>query len=296
MVKQLSASRFCYATNMRNLIGTTADAGERQAAIGHRLTHSPHFMIRDRPNLLMLVPIMKKTPVPTATTVAAPNLSIRINLGKNVRIGPGKVALLEEIEKKGSISGGGRALKMSYRRAWELIEEMNQTLGIAVVETATGGAGGGGTRLTDADERSSTSTGSLRRTRQRSHVGTFPASWRSVNRHKAALSAELSSQENGASARWVVRMVQRCDRSSANARDEASAIFDPTCGDGQSSWIQGHPIELTWIVSYQQTEFSDCRLSSECDRKQPCLLSALIFARINAVLSLGRRNGHFSRI
>lgn len=93
---------------------------------------------------------MKKSPAPATPTVAVPTLSIRINLGKNARIGPGKIALLEEVEKKGSISGGGRALKMSYRRAWELIEEMNQTLGIAVVETATGGAGGGGAMLTDA--------------------------------------------------------------------------------------------------------------------------------------------------
>ncbi len=82
--------------------------------------------------------------------MAVPNLSIRINLGKNAKIGPGKIALLEEVEKNGSISAGGRALKMSYRKAWELIEDMNQTLGIAVVETVTGGAGGGGTRLTDA--------------------------------------------------------------------------------------------------------------------------------------------------
>jgi molybdate transport system regulatory protein len=107
-------------------------------------------MIWDRPDLLTLVSIMKKPPAPAALTVAVPNLSIRINLGKNARIGPGKIALLEEVEKKGSISGGGRALNMSYRRAWGLIEEMNQTLGIAVVETDTGGAGGGGARLTDA--------------------------------------------------------------------------------------------------------------------------------------------------
>jgi molybdate transport system regulatory protein len=107
-------------------------------------------MIRDRLDFLTLVLIMRKPPAPPAPTVTVPNLSIRINLGKNARIGPGKIALLEEVEKNGSISGGGRALKMSYRRAWELIEEMNQTLGIAVVETVTGGAGGGGARLTDA--------------------------------------------------------------------------------------------------------------------------------------------------
>ena len=42
------------------------------------------------------------------------------------RIGPGKVALLEEIARSGSISAAGRALKMSYRRAWELVEDLNR--------------------------------------------------------------------------------------------------------------------------------------------------------------------------
>ena len=77
-------------------------------------------------------------------------LSIRIDLAGGARIGPGKIALLEAIERTGSISAAGRAMKMSYRRAWELVEELNRSLGEPVVETAAGGAGGGGTRLTDA--------------------------------------------------------------------------------------------------------------------------------------------------
>ena len=71
-------------------------------------------------------------------------LSIRIDLASGARIGPGKVALLEEIGRCGSISGAGRALKMSYRRAWDLVEELNRQLGASVVSTAAGGAGGGG--------------------------------------------------------------------------------------------------------------------------------------------------------
>ena len=77
-------------------------------------------------------------------------LSIRIDLASGARIGPGKVALLEEIGRSGSISGAGRALKMSYRRAWDLVEELNRQLGASVVSTAAGGAGGGGARLTEA--------------------------------------------------------------------------------------------------------------------------------------------------
>ncbi len=77
-------------------------------------------------------------------------LSIRVDLASGARIGPGKVALLEAIARDGSISAGGRALRMSYRRAWELVEELNRSLGVAVVATAAGGAGGGGARLTEA--------------------------------------------------------------------------------------------------------------------------------------------------
>jgi molybdate transport system regulatory protein len=79
-------------------------------------------------------------------------LSIRIDLASGARIGPGKVALLEEIARSGSISAAGRVLKMSYRRAWELVEDLNRHLGTAVVSTAAGGSGGGGARLTEAGE------------------------------------------------------------------------------------------------------------------------------------------------
>jgi molybdate transport system regulatory protein len=88
------------------------------------------------------------------TTTSAPRpadrLSIRLDLASGARIGPGKVAVLEEIARSGSISAAGRALKMSYRRTWELVEELNRTLGTPVVETAAGGSGGGGTVLTKA--------------------------------------------------------------------------------------------------------------------------------------------------
>ena len=82
----------------------------------------------------------------------APNhqISIRIDLASGGRIGPGKVALLEAIGTTGSISAAGRAMKMSYRRAWQLVEDLNRNLGNPVVETAAGGAGGGGARLTEA--------------------------------------------------------------------------------------------------------------------------------------------------
>ncbi|GJE60477.1 winged helix-turn-helix domain-containing protein [Methylobacterium trifolii] len=74
-------------------------------------------------------------------------LSIRIDLGPDNRIGPGKVQLLETIAQHGSISAAGRVLGMSYRRAWMLVEAMNTGFGRPVVEAQIGGKAGGGATL-----------------------------------------------------------------------------------------------------------------------------------------------------
>ncbi len=87
---------------------------------------------------------------PRRAPPAGDRLSIRIDLASGARIGPGKIAVLEAIALAGSISAAGRALKMSYRRTWELVEDLNTSLGTTVVETAAGGAGGGGAVLTGA--------------------------------------------------------------------------------------------------------------------------------------------------
>ncbi len=81
---------------------------------------------------------------------ASDRLSIRLDLASGARIGPGKVAVLEEIARSGSISAAGRVLRISYRRTWELVEELNRSLGTVVVEAAVGGSGGGGAVLTRA--------------------------------------------------------------------------------------------------------------------------------------------------
>jgi molybdate transport system regulatory protein len=72
----------------------------------------------------------------------------RIYRDDTVAIGPGKVALLEAIAETGSISAAARQVGMSYRRAWVLIDEVNQALRSPAVSTVAGGAHGGGTALT----------------------------------------------------------------------------------------------------------------------------------------------------
>lgn len=73
----------------------------------------------------------------------------RIYNGSVVAIGPGKVDLLEAIAETGSISAAARSMNMSYRRAWSLVETLNQSLREPAVITATGGTHGGGARLSE---------------------------------------------------------------------------------------------------------------------------------------------------
>ncbi len=96
------------------------------------------------------VAMPKRTPKPAEASSASDRLSIRLDLASGAKIGPGKVAVLEEIARSGSISAAGRVLRMSYRRTWELVEELNRSLGTPVVATAAGGSGGGGAVLTQA--------------------------------------------------------------------------------------------------------------------------------------------------
>ena len=77
-----------------------------------------------------------------------PSLRVRIDLDPEGRIGPGKIRLLESIETCGSISAAGRAMEMSYKRAWDLVDEVNRICGHAAVERQTGGKNGGGASLT----------------------------------------------------------------------------------------------------------------------------------------------------
>jgi molybdate transport system regulatory protein len=73
---------------------------------------------------------------------------IKIDFGNGSRLGEGKIALLKHIAATGSISAAARAMDMSYRKAWLLIDEMNTMFGVAVIATAAGGNGGGGAKLT----------------------------------------------------------------------------------------------------------------------------------------------------
>src|ERR1700756_3139885 len=87
-----------------------------------------------------------------APTIVDPPLSIevglRVHLGSQIAIGPGKAQLLDAIRRTGSISAAGREMGISYKHAWLLVDSMNGCFQGALVEAVKGGKAGGGASLT----------------------------------------------------------------------------------------------------------------------------------------------------
>src|SRR6185503_12193774 len=77
-----------------------------------------------------------------------PGLTLRILADRQPAMGPGKAQLVAAIDATGSISAAARAMNMSYRRAWQLVEAINDSFSQPVVVTVTGGKRGGGARVT----------------------------------------------------------------------------------------------------------------------------------------------------
>ena len=78
----------------------------------------------------------------------APLVRFRIDFGEHSNIGPGKVALLEGIKAHGSVSEAARAMGMSYRRAWLLLNSVNHSFNLPATINTVGGRGGGGAQIT----------------------------------------------------------------------------------------------------------------------------------------------------
>lgn len=76
-------------------------------------------------------------------------LRLRLLFGDRLVFGPGKGELLARIAETGSIAAAGRAMGMSYKRAWALVEEMNASFRAPLVLSVRGGAGGGGAVLSE---------------------------------------------------------------------------------------------------------------------------------------------------
>jgi molybdate transport system regulatory protein len=77
-----------------------------------------------------------------------PQAHVRLDFADGCSLGPGKIALLEWIERTGSLSAAGRSLGMSYRRAWLLLHSVNDSFTEPAVTFSVGGKDGGGAQLT----------------------------------------------------------------------------------------------------------------------------------------------------
>ncbi len=77
-----------------------------------------------------------------------PRINLWIEHDGEVVLSDWRVSLLEAIAETGSISSAAARLKVPYHRAWDKVHEMEHGLGVRLVETQTGGAGGGGAHLT----------------------------------------------------------------------------------------------------------------------------------------------------
>lgn len=96
----------------------------------------------DHPKLTRLA--RKRGPAPV---VAMLRLTLRLDVRGRPTLGPGKARLLELIGETGSISAAGRAMGMSYRRAWTLVDSLNASFAAPLIAARPGGAGGGGATL-----------------------------------------------------------------------------------------------------------------------------------------------------
>lgn len=89
---------------------------------------------------------MPAAPKPNVSTM--PHVRLRIVFADGRYFGPGKAELLQGIARTGTIAAAGREMGMSYKRAWDLVREMNAMFAAPLVVQSRGGAGGGGASLT----------------------------------------------------------------------------------------------------------------------------------------------------
>jgi molybdate transport system regulatory protein len=121
-------------------------AGTGNHSSAERSRHDEASMIDAKPKV---VAFRERQPGGRDGAVSRARPRLRIVFAEAMRLGPGKIDLLDAIGRKGSISAAGRDLGMSYRRAWLLVDEVNRMFRRPVVVAVAGGAHGGGAQLTD---------------------------------------------------------------------------------------------------------------------------------------------------
>ena len=111
-------------------------------------------------------------------------LRLRVVLRPGAALGPGKIDLLEAIAETGSIRAAGNRFKMSYRRAWSLVAELNGMFRTPLVQAEAGGRGGGGAKLTPLGKKVTERFRAME-----------AGSWSAVEPHYKKLSDELRTAD-----------------------------------------------------------------------------------------------------
>jgi len=135
-------------------------------------------------------------------------LSIRLDLSTGDRVGPGKIALLETIRETGSISAAARRLDMSYRRAWLLVEEINNSLQEPAVVSTTGGPKGGGAEITPNGERVIEIYRAIEAIARTAAKNEFRAMTRLTRKQEPATGSDAADRPAGAQRRRSVHRVR----------------------------------------------------------------------------------------
>jgi molybdate transport system regulatory protein len=104
---------------------------------------------------------------------------IRVLLGSDIALGPGKVDLLDAIEEAGTLAGAAQRLGMSYMRAWKLVQTMNACFREPLVETTRGGKAHGHAALTDSGR----SVRDLYRRMEAEFLVAVDGSWQELRAH-----------------------------------------------------------------------------------------------------------------
>jgi molybdate transport system regulatory protein len=147
-----------------------------------------------------------------------PVIRIRIDFAENVHVGPGKIALLEAIKSSGSISDAARSLGMSYRRAWMLINSLKQGFSEAVTVSSTGGAGGGGARVTNFGASLIKQYRMLER-----EIGRLGA--QRLTDIVPHVMAKTTRSEHGGRKQLAKKIVQRAEKISENTTGDRAVVY-----------------------------------------------------------------------
>ncbi len=88
-----------------------------------------------------------------SSTMPLPHLTPHTNIwletdDGDVALSRWRLELLEAVARTGSISAAAHAMNIQYRLAWNRIHEMEERLGMPLVQTTVGGRGGGGAQIT----------------------------------------------------------------------------------------------------------------------------------------------------